>query len=344
MAITINDVAIKAGVSASTVSLVLNNKGNISKETIQKVYDAVEITGYNTKKYSHKNKDSKKSKKVGILYKNRFNGQNIVSHPFYGQIMEGIEESLREHNFHIFFKTLTGKYESDSIEVKKLIQDQELAGLILISYEISKEVIMDIHNNSIPLVLIDNEIWDENIDCVLSDNINGARRMVSHLIDNGHKKIAFISGPFSHTCLKERYIGYRQALDEAGIDVNKDYISIQEKSHFFVDEGYQSLKEIFNNNTDKPTAVFTSVDALAIGAIKALQEMGFSVPKDVSVAGFDDIVMSAHTIPPLSTVRIFKREMGNLAGKRLYELINGSNIKAVKLIVSVEMILRESTS
>ncbi len=343
MATTITDVAQKAGFSVSTVSLVLNNKGNISEETRRKVIEAADLIGYNIERYENKSIATANCNRIGIIYNNRFNGSNLASNPFYGEVMEGVEESLREHNFHMFFKTVTGDYQLDNQEINELIEEQNLAGLILTSYEINREIIVNIHNSKIPLVLVDNDVWDENIDCVMSDNIRGARRMVSHLIELGHEKIAFISGPLSHTCLEERYIGYQHALLEAGISTDQNLIRIMEKPGFFVEEGYKALNDIFNTNKEKPTAVFASADVLAIGAMKALHQLGYSIPEDVSVAGFDDVVMSEHTMPPLTTVRIFKREMGNLAGKRLYELINGVNIKAIKLTVSVEMVLRDTT-
>jgi DNA-binding LacI/PurR family transcriptional regulator len=342
MAATINDVAKEAGVSPSTVSLVLNNKGSITPETKEKVMKAVQHIGYSPRRYDQKKQDVKNNK-IGIIYNNRFHGSDLASNPFYGEVMEGVEEALRDHNYHIFFKTVTGNYETDIEEVNRLIEDQELAGLILASYEIDRNLIINIHDSKIPFVLVDNDLWDENIDCVMSDNIRGARRMVNHLIELGHQRIAFISGPLSHTCLDERYIGYRQALREANIEFDETMVNIQKKAGFFVEEGYRATMELFTKRTVKPTAIFAAADVLAIGAMKALHELGYRIPEDVSVAGFDDIAMAQHTIPPLTTVRIFKREMGNLAGKRLFELINHTNPKAIKLTVSVELVLRETT-
>ncbi|MFW6264999.1 MAG: substrate-binding domain-containing protein, partial [Bacillota bacterium] len=156
-----------------------------------------------------------------------------------------------------------------------------------------------------------------------------------------HKKIAFISGPLSHTAMNERYLGYIQALSRAGLNLNNEYIKIYDGSSFFVDEGYNMMMEIMKCQ-ERPTAIFAAADVLAIGAMKALHEMGYTVPKDFSIAGFDDIDMSKQIVPALSTVRIFKRELGNLAGKRLFELINGINSKAIKIIVSEELIIRDS--
>lgn len=339
MGVTIHDVARKAEVSASTVSRVFNNKENISTETKEKVLAIAAELGYQPRSY--KKQETLVKNNIGIIFSKRLS--SLILDPFYGQVMAGIEESLKANEYKLFFKTITGKKFEDRPVINDLIRDETLAGLILTGYGIDKEIILDIKDQDIPLVLVDNDLWDENIDCVVNDNIAGARKIVTHLIELGHRQIAFLSGPMSHVSLEERYVGYRQALNKAGIKEDSSLIYHCEP-RFNIEDGYNMILEKFRGLTPKPTAIFTANDMLAVGAMKALKELNLRIPEDVSVAGFDDIQIAEHTTPPLTTVKIYKNEMGALAGKRLNELIQGINIKPIKLVVSVDVVVRKSTT
>ncbi|AZR73257.1 hypothetical protein BBF96_07575 [Anoxybacter fermentans] len=340
MGVTIYDIAKRANVSPSTVSRVFNQKGRIAPETRDKVLAIARELGYQPREYKSKNKNSK-TKSIGIIFSNRLLN-NLTGDPFYGQVMEGVEQSLREHNYQLFFKTITGKLEQDLEIIDDLINVEEHVGLILTGYEIDRKIIMKIKESNFPLVLVDNDLWDENIDCIVNDNIAGARKIVSHLIQLGHKRIAFIGGPLTHISLDERYMGYKQALKEADIEKDPNLIVFCEPT-FNPEDGYRAAMAILNQKENRPTAFFAANDMLAIGVMKAIKEMGYSIPEDISIAGFDDIQMAQHTMPALTTVRIFKHEMGFLAGKRLIELINGVFTKPIKVVVSVEPVIREST-
>jgi len=339
MGTTIHDVAKKAEVSASTVSRVFNNKENISDDTKEKVLAIAAELDYQPRSY--KKQETTVKNNIGIIFSKRLS--SLILDPFYGQVMAGIEESLKVNDYKLFFKTISGKAANDKLIIKELVQDESLAGLILTGYDIEREIIMDIKEQGVPLVLVDNNLWDENIDCVVNDNIAGARKIVSHLIELGHKRIAFLGGPMSHSSLEERFIGYRQALQEAEIKEDIHLIHQCEPT-FNIEDGYNKTLEAFKSFKEKPTAIFTANDMLALGAMKAINKMNYKIPKDISIAGFDDIQMAEHTSPPLTTVKIFKNEMGALAGKRLAELISGKNEKPIKLVVSVDVVIRGTTT
>ncbi|SNY15726.1 transcriptional regulator, LacI family [Orenia metallireducens] len=337
MKVTIQDIADRAEVSPSTVSRVLNNKGRISEKTEEKVLAIAQQLGYKSR---NSNGKSEESKNIAIIFNNKLN-ENLALNHFYSYVMEGVEVVLKDYNYHLFFKTIT---EEDTIaDISNWIDEKEIAGLIFAGYEIDKDLILSVKKKGVPVVLVDNDLWDENIDCVVNDNVNGSRKIINHLIELGHKKIAFLSGPLSHVSLDERYIGYKQSLKQAGIEKEDDFIVFCEPS-FEIEDGYEATKEMFAKAEVKPTAIFGANDKLAIGAMKAVQELGYSVPKDISIVGFDDIDMSEHLVPSLATVRIFKKEMGQMAAKRLYELINGVAVNPIKLVISVETIIRDSVA
>lgn len=340
MKTTIQDVANKANVSISTVSRVFNNKKNITETTREKVLKAAEELNYTPRKYNKKNEKPLKNN-IGIIFSNKLLSSLIID-PFYGQVIKGIEESYSDYNYQLFFKTISGNYQEDKEIISELVKDNKLTGIMFVGYNIDKKIILNIKKAGIPVILVDNDLWDENIDCVINDNFSGARKIVEYLVEQGHNKIAFLGGPFSHTSLNNRYEGYKRALNENNIQIEQDLVSICEPS-FNIQDGYNEILKLYNTDKLPATAIFAANDMLALGALKALRELNLEVPDDVAVAGFDNIEMSQHTVPPLTTVSIFKKEMGALAGKRLHELIKGENEKAIKLVISVEPTIRESS-
>lgn len=340
MKTTIQDVADKAEVSTSTVSRVFNNKRNITEATREKVLKAAEELNYTPRQYNKKNDRSLKNN-IGIIFSNKLLSSLIID-PFYGQVIKGIEESFSDYNYQLFFKTISGNYKADKEIISDLVKDNNLAGIMFVGYNIDKKIILNIKKSGVPVILVDNDLWDENIDCVINDNFSGARKIVEYLVENGHHKIAFLGGPLSHASLNNRFEGYKRALSENNIQIDQALISICEPS-FNVQDGYNGTLSLFKSDKLPATAIFAANDMLAIGALRALRDLDLKVPAEVAVVGFDNIEMSQHTLPSLTTVSIFKKEMGALAGKRLHELIKGKNEKAIKLVVSVETTIRESS-
>lgn len=344
MGVTITDVAKKANVSPSTVSRVINDTGQISSTTKEKVQKAIDELGYKLPKKKIENKISR-TEKVAIVFYDRFGEDNLTNAPFYNEVMKGVEYSLKRNDYQLVFNTLSGNLKKDSELIEGLITDPQLSGIILAGYDIEKEVVLQIKQSDTPVVLVDNDFWDEKIDCIVNDNVDGAYHMTKYLLGLGHERIALLSGPLGHLSLKERYSGYRMALKDKNVKINEDLSVFCEKSLLTIDDGFNAINDLLDKLDDKnyPTAIFAINDELAIGALKAVHNRGLSVPEDISVAGFDDIEMAKYTMPPLTTVKIYKREMGRLTGNRLIELIKEENTKPVKSIVSGKIIIREST-
>ena len=338
---TMEDIAKQAGVSMSTVSRVFNNKDTISEETKQKVMNIAEKMNYKPRKYVKQkihNKDNSKEKFICVVC-----DQNIVvsGNTFYSKIMVGAENALNE-NYHLIFKTISNQEKAVPNNIAKLVEKPDIKGFIFVGQRINKNIILEVNKSKKPVVLIDNNIWDKKIDCVVNDNIYGARVAVNHLINKGHQQIGFISGPLSHISMDERYIGYKQALKTNDIDKNNDIIFISDNQNFGKDDGEKGVIEIMKNKNQKPTAFFAGNDIIAKGVISKVNNLGYSVPDDIAVVGFDDSNNVSNSVS-LTTVRIYKREMGFLAVKRLIELIYNINSKPIKITVSVDLMVREST-
>jgi len=339
MSVTIEDVAKRASVSTATVSRVLNNSGKVSPRTRERVLKAAAEMNYKPRAYKRQQDGSKT---VGIIFSDKF-FKSLTTTPFYGEVMAGIEQSLREDKHDVLIRALTDQGEQDLKSIQSLREKRQLGGILVIGYEIKREFILELFQLGIPMVLVDNDLWEDKIDCIVNEDYLGAVEMVDYLIKLGHRRIGFICGPLSHKSLALRYQGYKDSLAKAGIPFDETLVRIAQ-SFFGIPEGEQMAADILSNSNPRPTAIFAAIDLLAIGALAAAQSHGLSVPSDLSIAGYDDIEMARHVSPPLTTIRNPKWEMGYLAGKRLNELMSGSVKRPVKHTLAVELIVRGSVS
>lgn len=337
MNVTLQTVAEKAGVSASTVSRVLRGRGSVSAETCERVLQIAHDLGYTPRKYQRKQRKLQ-ARNVTVLSSRK---HNLLNNAFYSQIVSGIESVLSKHRCQLVYKTFTGQGADDLATIDSLTESQD--GIILVGYEVDPQLIVRISRQGVPFVLVDNDALDMHIDCVVNDDLASAKRMVRHLIELGHRRIAFLGGPQDHGSLMERYRGYVQALTEAGLTVHSNLVTFC-APNFRVDDGHRATQELLQTARPRPTALFAANDGLAIGAIRAAQSMGLVVPKDLSVAGFDDIDAARLITPALTTVRVFKYEMGVEAGTRLIHMMQGNVTKPLKLTLPTEIVYRESTA
>jgi len=337
LGLTIKDVAKKANVSVTTVSRVLNNKGRISESTRNKVLQIVDDIGYQPRTYNLNNE----IKTIAFVFNNRYL-TGLTNNPFYGEVVNGLEQVLKKHDYNPVLKTISGNEENESEDLINFLKNSTIEGIVLLSYEIDKEVILQVKKMGKPFVLVDNDLWEHKIDCIVNDNLTGAREVVNHLIELGHKKIVFMGGPLKHASLQERFAGYQTALEKAGIDIDEKLIHFCDP-YMWTGEAYEVARKMLENKENGPTAFFAVADNLAIAIMKAVSEMGYTIPDDISIAGFDDTDIAVQMHPGLTTVRIFKERMGLEAGERLIELINGEKKEPVKQIIGVEVIKRKST-
>jgi len=175
---------------------------------------------------------------------------------------------------------------------------------------------------------------------VLIDNVGGAQLAVSHLLHRGHRRIAFIGGDLEHPSIRDRLVGYRQALAEAGVDAPESLV-VATQPYTAVSDGYQAAKELCERG-EPFTALFAANDAMAVGALRLLQERGVKVPEEVAIVGFDDVEAAVTTQPTLTTVRVPKEELGAIAVRRIVELINHNEGAVSRTIVPTTLVLRES--
>jgi LacI family transcriptional regulator/LacI family purine nucleotide synthesis repressor len=194
-------------------------------------------------------------------------------------------------------------------------------------------------NAKIPSVFIDLDISDDKASYIISDNEEGARKAVRHLVELGHKKIAIIEGEQITIPTQKRLAGYKAELKAQNLKVRDEWII---QGRFSVDGGFKAMEEILALK-ERPTAIFCMGDEIAVGAMQAIKEAGLKVPDDFSIVGFDDIEISQYLNPALTTIRQKKGEMGIEAAKMVLEMINHPEEKVEPEIIETELILRDST-
>jgi LacI family transcriptional regulator len=331
---TIKDVAKQAGLSLSTVSLVLNKSGQVSEKTQKRVLDIIDKLGYHPS-HSARRLASKTSGNIGfILTEDHFS----QAEPFYTRIFLGTEFEARNHNYYILLTTVDNDFKKNH-NTPRFLLERNVDGVI-VAGKISDKLVDYIHELGIPVVLVDYELKRRRFSSVLIDNRRGAAEAVRHLTQCGHKDIAFIGGDIDHPSIAERYEGFKEVLAEHAITPGKNRIDVDEEDTHIVN-GYNAMQRILKHGT--PSAVFAANDAMAIGCMQYVKQSGLKIPGDVAVVGFDDIDISSHTDPRLSTVRVFKEEMGKVAVQRMVEIIKSKTQIVSTSYVHVELVMREST-
>lgn len=332
---TINDVAKLAQCSPSTVSLVLNNRGYVSPGVRKRVLAVIKDLSYHPTR-SARGLASKTSGNFGfILSEDHFS----QAEPFYTRIFLGTEFEARNHSYYILLTTVGASF-NKAKDAPRFLLERNVDGVILAG-KVNAGLIDYIDALGIPIVLVDYATHRRKHSSVLIDNISGGQIAVNHLLACGRREIAFLAGDITHPSIAERYLGYQEALKEHGLTVDPTLVHVTEPALRGAD-GANAIKHILDRRR-RPSGVFAANDAMAIGCIHYLRQRGINVPDDVAVVGFDDIDMSSHIETPLTTIRVFKEEMGKLAVLRLVEMIKEQASHVITTHVPVELVVRKST-
>ncbi|GCE30305.1 LacI family transcriptional regulator [Dictyobacter alpinus] len=343
--VTVKDVARKADVSVGTVSRVFNNHSNVSEEIRDRVLKAATELGYERIVSAEPPRTGgRQIKEIGFLYGDLADSGATTSNPFWTHILNGVEHEARRSNIKVTYRSIMELVQTPQ-ELFSTVQDMKLGGILLVG-PAEQETVQVLKSLDIPLVLVDNHIPGLSVNSVLCDNFEGAYMAVNYLIERGHRKIAFIGGPVIQGfrpidviyTIQRRSLGYRTALLDAGIQINTN---LMEHGNLKIDGGYQACQRLIEQQ-EPFTALFCANDELAIGAMKALRQYGRRLPEDVSVIGFDDIALVEHLTPALTTIRVNKEAIGEVAVKRLLEQSNDSSDTSISSILEVDLIERAS--
>jgi len=332
---TIKDVAKKANVSIATVSLVIHNHERITPETRSRVNKAIEELNYHPSR-SARGLASKKTGNIGfIVTEDHF----LRSEPFYTRIFLGTEFEARHDEYYILLTTIPSDYDVED-KLPRFILERNVDGVI-IAGKIPGLLIESLKPYNIPLVFVDYYPPDENYPVVLIDNISGGMLATDHLIKLGHKKIAFIAGDIQHPSINERFIGYKNSLEKASIEFDRN-LAVTDENYPARENGYYAVQRLVQSGVEF-SAVFTCNDAMAIGVMQYLKEHGYKIPGDISLIGFDDVEADLSLDPPLSTISVPKIDMGAEVMKLMVSMLKNKVDKPKKVLVPVELVIRNST-
>ncbi len=338
MATTIKDIARKAGVSISTVSLVLNHRGYVADETREKILSIIDEMDYKPL-HSARKLATQKTGNIGyILWEGHFSEVEM----FYSQVFLGMEYAARKNDYYILLTTVNDHFDPRE-DLPRFLQYNDVDGVALAG-RVPLELVAYLDNHAIPFVLIDYEVPGKNYNTIKIDNYNGAFRAVEYLIKQGRKHISFVGGTFIHPSIKERYRGYKDALEKHHLITNKyldkySYCENVETSRAIGEKGIKTLLKSY----PEIDAVFCCNDTTALGVLSGIQSLEKKVPEEIAVFGFDDIPPAEFSSPKLSTLRVPKLDIGKEAYKLLYERIYHPNIMPQIRTISVDLIIRESS-
>ena len=328
----IHDVAKKANCSITTVSMVINGTGRISKKTREHVLQVVEEIGY-TPNAAGKTLKTRRTENVGVLFYPSC--AHIFANHFYAGVMDGVEEILSEESFNLLIAGF--KMTEDQISLPKFIREGSVEGLILLG-RFPEVYIEALYRLKMPFLLLDNETQRFPVDSIISDGFNGAKIAVEHLIEQGHERIAMLASDPEDASTLRRFKGYKAALKKHGIPYVPDLVARGEN---MASGGIQAAQELIDRGIDF-TAIFSVNDEMGLGAMQTFQNAGYRFPEDLSLIGFDDIEKAFHSNPPLTTMRIDREAMGNLGAKTILSRVRKPEDPPHRIALPVQLIERGS--
>lgn len=333
---TLKDIAERVGVSISTVSRVLANESNrsVNSQTKQKIWDAARDLGYPVKPTSQD--PSPTVKGIGCIVSTM---QDRHYHPYFSVICEGIDKELARNGYKLAFTHTQEELKRPEI-MREVTDDPQIEGIILIEGLDGK---MYNHMKKHVKQIVGIDVSDPSIPTISYDRVEAARMAVAHLIDQGHRDIIFIggtglSGNFER---EKRYRGYKTALEQAGLAVQRQHVL---NAEWEPDNAYRLMLKFLEQPPGQlPTAVFAASDIMAMAAMRAISEKGYRIPQDFAVVGFDDNEPSRYTVPPLSTIHIPAFELGVVAAKTMLQCIHSPYPLPVKILLPFEPMFRQSS-
>jgi LacI family transcriptional regulator len=331
---TLEEVARMAHVSRSTVSRVINDHPNVRPETKQRVWQAIRDSGYRPHAVA-RSLVTNRTHIIGIVIPEAVT--TVFSDPFFPLLLRGATEVCNAHDYQLLLSLFTAPAQQEEM-CQRVLRSGYVDGVIVASAVVDDPLIPSMLRDGVQLVSIGRHPTAQ-VHYVDGDNTGGARMAVEHLIRLGHRRIGTITGRLGMTAGQDRLEGYRQALQAHGIAVEDDLIAEGDFSEGSGVVGMQQLLSAF------PTAIFVASDSMAIGALRALREVGKRVPQDIALVGYDDIPVAALIEPGLTTVRQPIERMGSMAAELLLNMLDeptDEETPAHRIILPTELVIRAS--
>lgn len=332
MKLTIKDIANLAGVSKSTVSRVINKKKYVNKKSRERVLNIINETGYMPSNIA-RSLVTNKTYTIGLIIPD-------ITNPFYSETAKIIEDTLRKLGYSLIICNTDNRSDLQNDYIN-ILKQRKIDGIIFGSVRINDTKVSNLSVQGLPYITYHRKLANENSNYIVSDDITGIKISVKHLVDLGHKNIAYVSGPISFSTGIDRLKGFIEARKIFNLNNSNDLIK---KGGYSEKQSWKITKEIINL-TPRPTAIIAANDLMAISAFDCILHHGLSVPKDISLIGYDNINLASHARIQLTTVSVDKKNMAKKAAtlliKETTDKKNGSKLIQIKL--KPKLIVRKTT-
>jgi LacI family transcriptional regulator len=329
--VTIRDVAVHSEVSPMTVSRVVNGAASVHPETRKKVEASIRTLGY-VAATPQRTPARRSSHTIALVVPD-------IAASFFQKIITGVERAADAKGYRVIICNTN----TDTTREQRYLKDlliRRVDGVIIAPVsDASRATLMHLRSQHTPFVLIDRGVPDFEADIMQTDNVNGALQLTQHLIQQGHTRIAYISGDSRISVTRDRLYGYRMALDMAGIRFDSSIV--RELDGSCLHNGFVAAQCLLNH-PDRPTAIFASNSDTAIGVIRACREQGVTIPQDIALVCFDDLEHADTIFPYLTVIEQPTQHMGQLAVERLHILCTQSVDDVVHHLLQPRLIVRTS--
>ncbi|MDP5274071.1 LacI family DNA-binding transcriptional regulator [Chengkuizengella axinellae] len=328
---TIYDIAREAGVSIATVSKVINNTGRIGDKTKQKVMKVMKELDYQPSIVASA-LTGKRTHTIGLLIPD-------IANPFFAEIARSVEDMGNELGFSVMMCSTDNNIDKESKYIS-LLEQKRVDGIIIATGTRNTDVLQNLLKKKLPIALIARDLPSLPVDTVLVDDYMGGYEATSHLISLGHQKISIIAEDLKVMSSKERIRGYRQALEDHGMEYDEEQIHV---SDFTIEGGREVAATILAEN-NPATAIFACNDLLAMGVIQAAREIGVEIPSDLSIIGFDNTILASLCDPPLTTIAQPIQDMGKQVVELLVKEIKQEKQSKQRVVLMPSLEVRNTTS
>jgi len=328
--VSVKDVAARSGVSFQTTSKVLNGKGSVSEQTRERILSAAKDLGY-VPNILARSLVTRITQAIGLVASD-FGDPNL------SRFIVGAEQEARRQGYVVVIASIDPDGTGGDRATRALIE-RRVDGVLLAAPQMEEDVkTARLINRQVPTVSL-HHVPGGGVATVGSDHSLTGLLATRHLIERGHRKIATITGPLSRRVTRSRLQGYRRALEEAGITYEASLI---EEADWQISGGFEATRGLLSRRPGV-TAIFAQNDTMAIGVLSFLRDLGRRVPEDCAVVGCDDLEVAAHTVPPLTSVRVPFHETGEQAMRLLLAMIASGSVEATRVKLPVELVPRASS-
>jgi LacI family transcriptional regulator len=327
----LEQIAKLSGVSRSTVSRVINDDPNVNQGTREKVLQVVRRVNYEPNAAA-RGLAAGRTHVLGLVIP--MGVAALFVDPYFPILIQGVSSACNAHEYSVMLWLAEPEYERRMI--RRIMYSRLMDGVVVSSMLTNDALVQALAEGDLPFILIGRHPTEPRIHYVDADNVAGARLMVNHLLRLGRTRVATITGPQNMIAGSDRLAGYVAAVREQGLVADPSLIV---EGDFSEAGGYLAMQHLLPR---RPDAVFAASDMMAIGALRAIREVGLRVPEDVALAGFDDVPAAERTTPPLTTIRQPIHRLGTTAVETLIELIEHPNSSAHHVILPTELVIRTS--